>query len=104
MTIRKTSTKRGTPDKKKVNNNNNNGYYDHVYYDQDLLTCANDDVIDKAFSNSWSGIYSRVSKFFFVIAYLFFFYKFSFIILLLFGRVPIWAKRALSWLRYRLSG
>ena len=52
MTIRKTSTKRGTPDKKKVNNNNNNGYYDHVYCDQDLLTCANDDVVDKAFSNS----------------------------------------------------
>ena len=73
MAIRKTSTKRGTPDKKKVNNNNNNGYYDHVYCDQDLLTCANDDVVDKAFSNSWSGIYSRVSKFFFVIAYLFFF-------------------------------
>ena len=52
MTIRKTFTKRGIPDKKKVNNNNNNGYHDHVYCDQDLLTCANDDVVDKAFSNS----------------------------------------------------
>ena len=71
MTIRKTSTKRGIPDKKKVNNNNNNGYYDHVYCDQDLLTCANDDVVAKAFSNSWSGIRLLANSFLLLLIYSF---------------------------------
>ena len=89
MTIRKTSTKRGIPDKKKVNNNNNNGYYDHVYCDQDLLTCANDDVVDKVFSNSWSGIRLLANSFLLLLIY-------SFLSILFYYFTIVWESSNMS--------
>ena len=88
MTIRKTFTKRGIPDKKKVNNNNNNGYYDHVYCDQDLLTCAND-VVDKAFSNSWSGIRLLANSFLLLLIY-------SFLSILFYYFTIVWESSNMS--------
>ena len=89
MTIRKTFTKRGIPDKKKVNNNNNNGYYDHVYCDQDLLTCANDDVVEKAFSNSWSGIRLLANSFLLLLIY-------SFLSILFYYFTIVWESSNMS--------